>query len=201
MPQEIHDACAPELVERAEDLVQDEQRERLPGALGDHLRDREAQHEVGEILLAAGDHRLGDAVLEHDDVVLIVELDLGVAAVGELAQERARQLRELGTQLEVEVGAQVGVRAVELVVQPLVRVELAECTLPVRQLLRRRLRRRERLFGALHLALGRHERQLGASQLFRRAVVALAELRELGFRDLTRLAPRLELHQPLDDAA
>src|SRR5947208_6051797 len=55
---------APGLVERAEDLVEHEQRQRLARPLGDHLRDREPQHEARDVLLAARDDRLRYAALE-----------------------------------------------------------------------------------------------------------------------------------------
>ena len=53
------------LVQRAEDLVQDQQRQRLPGPLGDHLADGQPERQVGHVLLAAGDDRLGIAVVEQ----------------------------------------------------------------------------------------------------------------------------------------
>ena len=73
-----------------------------------------------DVLLAARNHRLGHAVLEHHDVVVLVQLQLVVAPVGEIGEETAGDLRELRPQLEVEVGPQVGERAIQLVVEPLV---------------------------------------------------------------------------------
>ncbi len=52
-----------------------EQRERLPGTLGCHLGDGQAEDEIRQILLATRNDGFGDRVLEHDDVVLLVELE------------------------------------------------------------------------------------------------------------------------------
>src|SRR6267143_203647 len=41
---------APRFVQRAEDFVEYQQGKRLDGALGDHLRDRKAQHEIRDVL-------------------------------------------------------------------------------------------------------------------------------------------------------
>src|SRR3989442_14655668 len=48
-------------VEGAEDLVQHQEGERLPRALGDHLRDRETQDEIRDVLFPPRDHRLWPA--------------------------------------------------------------------------------------------------------------------------------------------
>ena len=62
-------------------------------------------------------HRLGVAVLEQRRAVVLVELELGVAAVGEVAEERGRELGEVGPERGVELGAEIGQGAVELLVQ------------------------------------------------------------------------------------
>src|SRR5450432_3631002 len=123
-----------ELIERAKDLIQNQQRERLPRTLGNHLRDRESQHEVRQILLAARDHGLRAPVLEYEDVVLIVELELVVTSIRELRQERARELRQFRAKLKIQIGAQVGIGAIALVVQQLVHRELREQPLALAKL-------------------------------------------------------------------
>ena len=110
-------ADAPVLVQRAEDLVQHQERERLPGALGDHLADGEAQREVRDVLLAAGDDRLGIAVVQEGGAVVLVQLQLGVAPVGEVPQEGRRQVGEVGPKGRVQLAPEIGEGAVELLVQ------------------------------------------------------------------------------------
>src|SRR5256886_15536485 len=85
--------------------------------------------------------RLRRAVLENDDVVLIVELELHIARVGQVREERAGELRELWPQREIEVGAEIRVRAVELIVQPLVAAEHIELRLHATEIGLRDLRR------------------------------------------------------------
>ena len=50
--EQIEHGGAPLLVERPEDLVQHQERERLPGPLGDHLADGQAERQIGHVLLA-----------------------------------------------------------------------------------------------------------------------------------------------------
>ena len=97
-PEQVDHGGAAVLVERAEDLVQDQQRQRLPRPLRDHLADRQPERQVGDVLLAAGDDRLGIAVVEQGRAVVLVQLELGVAAVGEVAQESGGELGEVGPQ-------------------------------------------------------------------------------------------------------
>ena len=137
-PQQVDHRGAPVLVERAEDLVQDEQRERLAGALRDHLADGEPERQVGDVLLAAGDDRLGIAVVEQRGAVVLVELEVGVAAVGEVAQEAGGEVGEIGTQRGVEIGAQIGERAVELLVQRELGAGGRDLALPLARSARRR---------------------------------------------------------------
>ena len=113
---------APRLVERAEDLVQHQERQGLARPLRDHLGDREPQHEVGEVLLSARNDRLGDAALEDGHRVVLGELELVVAAVREVRQEARGELRDLGAHARVQLTPQVGEGPVELVVQPLARL-------------------------------------------------------------------------------
>src|SRR6185436_3505849 len=53
--QQIYHRGSAILIQRAEDLVQNEERERLSRPLGDHLTDRQPKRQVGHILLTAGD--------------------------------------------------------------------------------------------------------------------------------------------------
>ena len=85
--QQLDDVLPPRFIERPEDFVENEERQFLSRALGDHLRDREAEDEIGEIFFAAGDDGLGDSLLEHRQAVLIVELQFGIARVGELDEK------------------------------------------------------------------------------------------------------------------
>ena len=105
--QQVHHGEAAVLVQRAEDLVQHQQRQRLAGALRDHLADGEAERQVGDVFLAAGDDGLGLAVVQQRGPVVLVELQLGVAAVGEVAQERRGEVGEVGPQRGIELGAQI----------------------------------------------------------------------------------------------
>ena len=91
-PQQVHHGGPAVLIERAEDLIEDQQRQRLPGALRDHLADGEAKREVGDVLLATGDDRLGIAVVEQRGAIVLVQLEIGVAPVGEIAKEAGREL-------------------------------------------------------------------------------------------------------------
>src|SRR3954471_8114586 len=91
--QQADDILAARFVERAKHLVENEQRQRLTRSLGDHLRDREAQDEVCEIVFAAGDNVLRQPVFDEDKVVILVQLKLRVSAVGELCEQNARAPR------------------------------------------------------------------------------------------------------------
>ena len=82
--QQREDVLAPRLVERAEDFVEHEQRERLPRALGDHLRDGEPQYKIRDVLFSTRDHRLRNPLVEHDDAVILVQIDLIVTRIGEI---------------------------------------------------------------------------------------------------------------------
>src|SRR2546423_14312271 len=158
--QQFHHVEATCLVQRTEDFVEDEQRETLPGALGDHLGDRQPQHQIGEILLAPRQHRLWNAVLENDDIVLIVQLELGVARVSQLTQKCARELRKLRTQLEIEVGAQIGERSIQLVVEPPIANQGLQVRSALLELLGRFLSGSERGRGTRHLLLRPGSRDL-----------------------------------------
>jgi len=96
------------LVERAEDLVEHEQRQRLARPLGDHLRDREPQHEARDVLLAARDDRLGTPPSRMVRVVVLRQVELVVAAVGQVGQEsRRRARRSSGRMRRVQLAPQV----------------------------------------------------------------------------------------------
>jgi len=97
-----------------------------------------------QILFAARDDRSGDRVLEDDDVVLVVQLDVRVATVGQLANVAARQIRDFWPKLLIEVGAQIGERAIELLVQPAVAHELGQSCFVLGEIRPRLLCRLER---------------------------------------------------------
>ena len=104
--------------------------------------------------------------------------------------------RQLGPQLEVQVGAQIGVGAIELVVQALVRrrarrAAAARSSSSVAAALAR-LRVGHR--GRLRLAVRAHRRQLRGAQLGGRALVlARAASAKSLLRERERVAPRREL--------
>src|SRR2546423_119321 len=129
-------------------------------APGDHLGDRQPQHQIGEVLLAARQHRLWNAVLENDDVVLIVQLELGVPRIGQLTKKCARELRKLRTQLEIEVGAQIGERSIQLVVEPPIANQGLQLRSALLELLGRFLSGSERGRGTRHLLLRPGSRDL-----------------------------------------
>src|SRR5690606_21241592 len=100
----------------------------------DELRYGQPQHEVRKILLTSGYYRLGNAILQNHDVVLIVQLQLGIAGIREFTEEPAGDLGQFRSQLEVEVGAQVGEGPVELLVQLPVHLQCIEPLLDALQL-------------------------------------------------------------------
>src|SRR6266581_2778636 len=70
--QEREHVLAPRFVERAKDLVEHQQGERLSRALRDHLRDRNPQDEIRDVLFLATDYRVGPALVEaHSPIVLL----------------------------------------------------------------------------------------------------------------------------------
>ena len=65
---------------------------------------------------------------------MIVKLELRITRIGQLAQESACQLRKLRPQLEVQIRAQIGKRAVQLIVDaPVVleQVQLGDFSLQI----------------------------------------------------------------------
>ena len=102
---------------------------------------------------------------------MIVQLQLGVARVGELGEKGARELGDLRPELDIEVGAHVGVRAIELVVHALVLVQLVELGLRFGEIalgLERGLQRAARCRG---FGIGRNGRQLGGTKLGRGTLI------------------------------
>jgi len=87
---------APRFVQGAEDFIEYEQGERLPRPLGDHLGDRQTQDEIRNVLLPHPRSRLGHAFVEHDHAIVLVQVHLVVARVGEVGQEPGRQSADLG---------------------------------------------------------------------------------------------------------
>src|SRR5712692_4616459 len=87
-PQQIHYGDPPILVERAEDLIQQQQRERLPRARGNHLADGEPKGQVCDVLFTTGHNGPGIAVVEQPNLVVLVQLELGVSPPGKIRQER-----------------------------------------------------------------------------------------------------------------
>ena len=147
--QQLDHVVPPLHVQRAEDLVQDQHVQRVPRPLRDHLADREPQHQVGDVLLAAADHRLLLALVEDQDVVRLVDLQRRVAPRRDVGEERAGQLAQLRTDPGVQLDPEPVEGRVQLGVQPPLRLELRQPR-PVRfQLPLRPLRGRDRLLRGL----------------------------------------------------
>src|SRR5947208_1172570 len=177
---------APGLVERAEDLVQHEQRQRLARPLGNHLRDREPQHETRNVLLAARDDRLRDAALEDRERVVFRQLELVVAAVGQVGEEAGGELGDLGAHARVQLAPQVRERAVQLVVKALARLEAGDLALALSPLRLPSLRLCQVVFGAVQLAAGLDDRELGLAQGTHRPIEAILRPPVLGVREALR---------------
>src|SRR6185312_1892731 len=195
--QQIHHGGTMHLIQRAEDLVENEQGERLPRALRDHLRDGESEYEAREVLLTARDDRLHRTILQYDDVVAIIEFEFAVAPIREIGEERAGQLGDFRAELEVQVGPEIGVGAIELIVQALARVELAEQALSRFQLLSGLLGTIERTTRADGIAFRRGGGQFGRTQLLRRAIVIGPQRQEVRFGYRHGIATFAQLTQSL----
>src|SRR5947208_4296262 len=173
---------APGLVERAEDLVEHEQRQRLTRPLGDHLRDREPQHEARDVLLAARDDRLRYAALEDREGVVFRQLELVVPAVGQVGEETGGELGNLRAHARVQLASQVRERAVQLVVEALARPQRRDLALALRAFRFPSLRLRQVLFGAAQLAAGLDHREVGLGQRTNGPIVAILRLAVPGIR-------------------
>src|SRR5207253_1103910 len=68
------------------------------------------------------------------DGIVLGELELVVAAVGQVREEAGGELGDLGTHAPVQLAAQIRERPVELVVKPLTGLERADLPLPLRPL-------------------------------------------------------------------
>src|SRR5207249_953614 len=148
------------LAERAEDFVQHEQGQRLASPLGDHLRNGQPQDQARDVLLAARDDGLRYAALEDREGVVLRQLQLVVAAVGQVGQEAGGELGDLGAHARVQLAPQVGERAVQLVMEALARLERGNLTLALSPLGYAPLRLRQVILGAVQLAAGLDNREL-----------------------------------------
>src|SRR5204863_8567699 len=102
------------------------QRKRLTGALGNHLGDCQTKDEIRKVLLAARDDRLRNVVFLDDDVVILVELQIGVSAVRQVREESACELGDLWTEVLVQIGPDVRVGVIQLLLQPKIDRENAQ---------------------------------------------------------------------------
>src|SRR4029450_13445925 len=101
--------------------------------------------------------------LEHQDLVVAVELELGVARVRKIVEERTGKLRQLGAKLEVEVRSEIGIRAIELVVQTTVDLQPIEGRLTALELPSRSLRALERQPRRVGVSLSRCRRDISGA--------------------------------------
>ena len=92
-------------VQAPEDLVEDEQRKRLARPLLDELAQGEPQRERHHVLFATGQHRLADPVFYQRHAEISVELQRGVAAVGQERKALARVSGQFGTDARVQLQA------------------------------------------------------------------------------------------------
>src|SRR5579863_1065989 len=190
----------PRFVQRPEHFVQYQQRKRLARTLGDHLRDREPQHQVRQILLATRDDRLRQPVLEHDDVVLIVEFELAIPALGQIREEPARQLGDFRTKRKVEVRPQIGERTIQLVVHPLVPVQRVQLGLQLVQLPASDFRPLHRRPRRGRFRTRRQRRDLPPLRLRSGPFVLLVHGLIRRLREIDPIPPRAHLLQPPEDA-
>src|SRR4029450_5848063 len=101
--------------------------------------------------------------LEHEDIVVVVELELGVSRVRKIVEERTGKLRQLGAKLEVEVRSEIGIRAIELVVQTTVDLQPIEGRLSALELPSRSLRALERQPRRVGVSLSRCRRDISGA--------------------------------------
>src|SRR6185437_1670914 len=152
--------------------------------VGNHLRDREAKHQIGKVFLTTGYHGLRYTILQNDDVVTFVQLESVVARVSKRAEERARNLGEFRAQGVVQIASKVTKCVVQLVVHKPLAVQDAQ---PFRHsliLALRGLRRIEALLRSTYVALGPDDYQLAGSRRFSRALVVGANSIVRGLREL-----------------
>src|SRR5262245_53653786 len=183
LAQQSQDVLPAPLVERPEYLVQHEQRERLPRPLRDHLRDRQSQHQIGEVLFSPRNHRLRDAAVDHRQRVVLAQVRGIVTPIRQIGEEPRCQLGDLRPHGGVQLGPQLGVRPVELVVEPPFPFERVDVLLARPALGDAPVHLRDDLFRARQLASRFHRRQLRLAHDDHRAVVALFRLAELLLRE------------------
>ncbi len=88
-----------------------------PALLGDHLADGKAQRKIDDVFFASGDHRLEVSVVDHCREVVLIKLEITVPVLRRVAEKAGRYVRELRPEVGVEIGPEVGKRAVQLLVE------------------------------------------------------------------------------------
>src|SRR4029077_275268 len=120
--------------------------------------------------------RLRHTALEDRERIVFRELELVVAAVGQVREEAGGELGDFGTHARVQLAPQVRERAVQLVMEALARLERGDLALALRSLGLPPLRLHQVFFGAIQLAAGFDHRELGLAQRADGSIVAILRL-------------------------
>src|SRR6185503_4312972 len=133
--------------------------------------------------------------------VVIVKLEVGVAAIGQVREESAGEVGDLRPDVLIQLRADVGERAIQLVVRAAIQRERAHALLRLFQIVTSALRRRPGIACRFQLLLRGEPRELGAPMLLDGRLVAGLELLECRLRESRFLLTQAEIVEALADAA